>query len=482
MSNINSGVLCPDCGIEIISIEKYTSGQLCNSCSHRKAWALKKNETYVKYKDLTQKQQEKIIQQRTYNEHHRETKKQMMISNDNNENITDLDAIEYKVTTNSSNHKGGKRLYPDEVYDYIIQNASPLVSTQELYEQIIERWPEIAETFTKIKLGKYLYARSLPFRRLTDDEKNVIMAQARTKRSEKIEPIKEELNVKNNLETVNIELNGMSNTKQFEDVVNTSETEIEEDKLYDEEARFKPVIDEVNEVLNKKFDEVGCNLECNYSIQDYIDAFRILRFLVKNYKDVTQKRNDQWDIANKYQEDIVHTMENEISKPGDTYLQDKMHVLRDIRRGYELDKISVDHMKQFLSSMERRTNEFTTIIEFLEKQKSRKDTPKYVPNVDDSMIGKYDWVQSTNPSTTKLMQKPLLVTNSKQNKKAGNPVFIATCYLSGGGYGTFKKWTKEVSFPTQDEAQRAIDLELDTIKKKNKNIMISDFHLYRKNV
>lgn len=479
MSSLQSGILCPDCKTNTISIIKYDQGQICNSCLHRKVWAAKKNEPYVKFIDLTQEQQEKITHQRLYNEQYRE-KKQLLYDSDD---TSELNILEFKTVEedqDSNNKRTGRRKYPDELYDYIIQNASPEISTQELYNQIIEKWPNLAETFTKIKLGKYLYARNLPFRRLTDDEKLKIIEMTRSKKNSAIKD-----STDTSSEVVIKEVtNNESDSEEFVNNVDTVEHSICEINTsvdtYDEKARFDPIIAEVKAVLQKKFETVGCNMEYDFKIEDYIDAFKVLRFLVKNFSNIIQKRNDQYDIANNYQTDVIHEMENEISAPGDTYFQDKCHVLRNIRRNYELDTICIESMKPFLFSLSKRTAELTDIIEKLEKQKVRKDAPKYVPNVDETMINKYSWVSDTNPSTVKLMQKTLLSSNSKQNKKAGNPIYIASCYISGGGFGAFKKWTKEVSYPTREEAQRAVDLELDEIKRKNKNILITDFQLHKK--
>lgn len=479
--NESSGVLCPDCKVSIIDIDSYNSGQVCNSCKHRKIWSNKKGVPYIKYKDLSQNEQDKLLRRKLTGQSYYKRKKE---KDDSDKNLN------YQINSSSEvvkKHNTTRKFKP-EVYKYIKDIASESLSVRELREKILEKFPEIENELTYIFLHKTIYAKKLPFRRLTDEEKSNIFAEARSKVNKDlntdINKVKDIIN--NNTNTLINEVDNIYDKNNFIDdsnVVTISEISGITSKVteYKEEYRFEPIINEVKEVLNKKFKEVGCEIGYDFSVEDYIDAFKVLRFLINNFTTIVQKRNDQYDIANNYQTDVVHEMENEISAPGDTYMQDKCHVLRNIRRGYELDVNCINIMKLFLVSMSKRSAELTDIIDKLEKIKNRKDDPKYVPNVDDSMISKYKWAQSTNPSDTKIMDKSLLISNSKKNRRSGNPIFIATCYLSGGGYGVFKKWTKEVSFPTIEEAQKAIDIELENIKKKNKNIMISNFSIYKKN-
>ena len=172
-------------------------------------------------------------------------------------------------------------------------------------------------------------------------------------------------------------------------------------------------------------------------------------------------------------------MENVVLDPGNTYFQDKMHVLRDIRRDYEIDSKAIETMSNFLISLKNRTNDITSLINKLQKLKNaKKEDPAYIPNVDVNMINKYDWAKPSNLGP-KIVHKPLLVSNNKFNMKKGNPTFRATCYLSGNGVGTFKFWDKTYSYNTLEEATRAAKIDLDEIKSKNGGLLISDFQIHK---
>lgn len=328
--------------------------------------------------------------------------------------------------------KKGKKRFPDEVYQYVKEHASEDKTSTDLRTELVNIFG--GNVFAASELSTYMSVAKLPFKR-------------------KIKKSKE---------------------KSIESKEKTVEIKEIPEKI--PEDRFEPIEKEVTEILENKFKEMGCSLGYNLKIDNYIDAFKILRFLVNNYETIEKKRTDEWDIANAYQTDLIHEMENSISKPGDTYMQDKCHVLRSIRRDYEIDLECIRMMRPFLVSMNK---DLTPVIDNLEKIKKKNEDFKYVPSVDNTLVDKYDWAEAVNPSSN-LMQKNLLKTNSTRNMKKGLPVFVASCYISGAGYGTFKKWTKEVSYPTREEAENAIKIILDDIKKKNKNVLITDFNMYQK--
>lgn len=507
MEEENEGILCPDCMQHIISLEKFNQGLICLSCTHRKSWAERKGEPYIKFKDLQIEKQRAIIDNLAKEQEQKELQVQqkdldvnISLKEPEQENLFNIMNIEPVKEIKVVKNKPGTRLYPDGVYTYIKEHASPDLAVKDLYAQIISIWPEIENKLTKNILNKYLYSRKLPFRKLTDQEKSDLLVAAFSKNKEEKANKPKEINLQESISVENLEkpeeeifhipikdINqieaNIKNTKEelYSDLDPIEDFDNSECVEYSEEARFEPIIEEVTQILNDKFKEVGCAVGYDYTVDDYIKAFTILRYLINNYKLIEQKRNDQWDIANAYQQDIVHEIENVVSKPGDTYLQDKCHVLRDVRRGYEIDKTCIGLMKPFLTTLTARTSEITKLIEKLEVQKSKQDDFIYIPKVDMSLVEKYSWAHDSNSRPGKLVNKSVLKTNNKLNKKEGNPIFIASCFLSGGGFGVFKKWTKEVSYPTIEEAQRVVELELDDIKKKNKNILVTDFNIHQKN-
>ena len=55
---------------------------------------------------------------------------------------------------------------------------------------------------------------------------------------------------------------------------------------------------------------------------------------------------------NAYQSDALHEVENAILEDGNTYLSDKMHILRKYRRYYESDYKNVSILKPFLELLD----------------------------------------------------------------------------------------------------------------------------------
>ena len=83
---------------------------------------------------------------------------------------------------------------------------------------------------------------------------------------------------------------------------------------------------------------------------------------------------------NAYQSDIVHEQEHIIAQPGDTYLQDKLHILRKERRYYEHD-----------------TNDIgVNTDEYLLNQKLNELFNKEKKKIEDDNI-KYEQIEQTKP-------------------------------------------------------------------------------------
>lgn len=483
-------VICPDCKKNVISVSRYNSGKVCVSCTHRMAWAARKGEPYIKYKDLSKLEKQRITETKAKVSQAKLKRKLIKLS------IIDTSELDSKKTKG----KNGVFQVSMSVKDYIDKTADKDLSIRELYGKIIEHFNPIKLNLDVAGLQKYIHRKKLPFRKCTSEERQEILAKARAIRRTQLKEEKPQVNFTNinklkeeqpnnlgNIDNKSVdESDSVQNISSIEDInesdiISTSTIIRSENKYEDEyENRFKPIEVEVQSVLNKKFKEVGCELGYDFSVEDYINALIVLRYLINNYQDINSKRNDQWDIANRYQTDIVHEMEAVVSAPGDTYMQDKCHVLRNIRRKYELDKKAIEIMKPFLTAISNRSNEITSVLNKLKIVKESKDDLVYVPNVDTTMVDKYDWAKATNVSP-KLMQKSLLTSNNKFNRRKGDPIFKVSCYLSGNGYGTFKFWSKEYSYPTEEEADKVAKMELDNIKKRNGGLLVSNYKITKMN-
>ena len=119
----------------------------------------------------------------------------------------------------------------------------------------------------------------------------------------------------------------------------------------DEPERFIPIRAEVNSIMTKKFRSLSCSLSRDYDTADYVNMLDMLIYLVENGQTIINNRKNQQNIMNAYQSDLLHEMENAIAEPGDTYLSDKMHIVRNYRRHFEMDYKDVATLRQLRESL-----------------------------------------------------------------------------------------------------------------------------------
>lgn len=178
-----------------------------------------------------------------------------------------------------------------------------------------------------------------------------------------------------------------------------------------EPIRFEPVRAEVHSVFNDWFKDKNCSVERDFQTSDYIDMIGNLIYLAENVDYIIKARNDQHDIANCYQSDVLHEQENVVLEDGNTYLSDKMHVIRNCRRFIEYDSNNMNAMKPILKSI--NVSEFKRILAILQKYEENRKHPVFIPMIDKSMVDKYEWAKEGSADSGKLANKPILVTNNR---------------------------------------------------------------------
>ena len=130
-------------------------------------------------------------------------------------------------------------------------------------------------------------------------------------------------------------------------------------------------------------------------------------YLASNIDGLIKCRDAQFNIINNYQFDIVHEMENELAKEGDTYLQDKMYVMRDYRRYMEIDYVALKTLRPVLKLIRGMIHpnnpnnlddpkSISGCVKALKQTIQENAQPKFIPRVDVDMSKKYDWALNKN--------------------------------------------------------------------------------------
>ena len=233
-----------------------------------------------------------------------------------------------------------------------------------------------------------------------------------------------------------------------------------------QEDRYAPIRAEVEATAKKKFKELKCDLEINPTTDDYISALKSIRYLCGNLNRIETNRLNQHDVMSNFDDDVTHTIENEEPLPGDTYLLDKLKVVRNIRRYYEYDMQDMVALKEFINSIDIK--KLDVAIHRLETQKKNRNEAYYIPTVDMEMVDKYDWAIQGSPNADKNNKNILKTTTAKTKYTNQSRTFRATCDISGGPFGVFQKWIKDYRCNTQDDALVNAKKELASIIRQNR--------------
>lgn len=210
---------------------------------------------------------------------------------------------------------------------------------------------------------------------------------------------------------------------------------------------------EVLTTIQDKAKKLNCNTEKDYSTDTYIEVLEILKYLSTKRTTLQRTRLDQKDITQGYQEDVLHEIEFSESEPGNTYLQDKLKLIRGYRRYFEHDYEDLIIMEDLLSVID--TEKLSEVLTKLKsKRNARAGKYFYIPRVDNSMIQKYEWAKN-GQLNSKVVNRPLLTTADRLESRKMHQ-YIATCQVSGFGIGTFKDWKRVVTASDEKNAEEQV--------------------------
>ena len=393
--------LCPDCLLNYLESESEIHSGLCTSCSRRKRIMKTTGKEYKKFKDLSEEEKSKVLQNR-------------------------INLSKGRPKTVVKNTKN--LIYTASMIDVIKDMANDNITVKDLMEKIKSIYPE-----KNINIGNFtnIIARhNIP-------HKN----RSKKNKSEEI--------IVNNITEEKLENNRYDNIQQ--NVLNY-EKYLQKEDLTDEE-RLEPIEEEVTTVLYNKFKKDNCYNEIPYTTDDYIKMLEMLLNINEQKNTIVRNGVAQHRIMDLYEDDIVHETENILLPKGNTYLQDKLHVLRNKRRALEYNGGDISIMRAFLNTIDM--NALKNTIKNLKQEKENRVNFKYIPNVDETMIDKYNWCLATRENNYKALEPIVIpyVTSTSNNKEPKQlNTYRVSCQLSGAGFGAFKSYYKDYQAISQDIA------------------------------
>ena len=422
--------LCPDCLLNYLESESEIHSGLCTSCSRRKRIMKTTGKEYKKFKDLSEEEKSKVLQNR-------------------------INLSKGRPKTVVKNTKN--LIYTASMIDVIKDMANDNITVKDLMEKIKSIYPE-----KNINIGNFtnIIARhNIP-------HKN----RSKKNKSEEI--------IVNNITEEKLENNRYDNIQQ--NVLNY-EKYLQKEDLTDEE-RLEPIEEEVTTVLYNKFKKDNCYNEIPYTTDDYIKMLEMLLNINEQKNTIVRNGVAQHRIMDLYEDDIVHETENILLPKGNTYLQDKLHVLRNKRRALEYNGGDISIMREFLNTINMSALKNT--IKNLRQERESRVNFKYIPNVDETMIDKYNWCLATRENNYKALEPIVIpyVTSTSNNKEPKQlNTYRVSCQLSGAGFGAFKSYYKDYQAISQDIALSYGEQELEKMKKEKPGILIQNIDIHKIN-
>ena len=475
-------ILCPDCASNYISSKRFNEYGKCISCYRREIIAKTNNAPYVRYIDLPQEERDRLAHQRELNNKSYRLRKQKKkkVVNKKRDKVVD---VKEAVTITRKN-----QIYTQDIIDELKQIANENTSINELLQVIKEKYPE--KNFNVGNLNNIVRRHKLPY------------LQAKGKKSV------------TNTEEILVDNSNLGCNEDMTDVLSIDTVEAttepidlgvyEKPHIENEPERFKPIRAEIDGVLDKRFRNLGISVERDYTTDDYIKALDMLRYLKDNCDNIVKNRRSQQNVMNAYQSDMLHTIENVIADEGDTYLSDKMHIIRDYRRYFELDYKNVSTLRTIISKLD--LDDLSNAIRVLQKNKNYVDNPVFKPYVDTTMIDKYDWVQPLDASSSKssvsitkynpmgfaASARPVtrigMGTNTPPTSQLSSKLrkslhkFRVSCKLSGGGYGAFRTWYRDYECTNSVTALNYATNTLKQLATTHKGMIWTDLDVVELNV
>lgn len=474
-------ILCPDCEEEYITQERYDKYGICIACARRKTIADRSNIEYIKFKDLSEREKSdirhrRLLNQKSYKYRKSGEDKARRVEQEKiaEEKCNNTDPIpEVRITSRS--------IYTEDMMEYLIEIADRgQYTSTELFDKLKAKYPD--KPVTKGNFGNIISRHNIPhiIRRGRGSTTSLDVKNNNTHTDsitdivsniESLEQTKQDI-----IANINTELNSVSNKLMYESIKPT--VEIPEDEY---NKRFKPLEDEIDSVLQDKGEQLKCNVERTYNTDDYINMLDMLLYLAKNSESIINNRSTMHQLTNGYQSDMIHVLENEVAKPGDTSFSDKLHVLRNKRRLLEYDYNDMITLKRLLDTFNTELIENT--ISCLKTLRNNRNNFIFVPLVDDTMTDKYSWATKGDYKqvTPQLPQyrsnrRDVIVSNPRLLK------FRATCKLSGAGYGAFAPWHTDYSVTCREVAMDKAVKELRKLINSKPGLMYTDLEVHQINL
>lgn len=548
-------ILCPDCGLEFIT----TGKDRCKSCSTRKSNCNRNNKQYVPFINLTKEQQEIILNSRAHQKESRErcsqnlqrkkhytitseldslikvciqrrmtwrplldeihkisgyekmtqpTLKKLMLEyypeyfdqpvpqlvseEDKNKAIESKSSNRIKEVLVKEDKPKRTKIMADEIKEFINSIPTSEMYLEEVYEivKLTFNKPEL----TSLYLRNYLTKNKIPFKRYTKEERQQRMNDARLN--------KKSVQYESEQEIVHEEIPLMEFNKEEQILSPLSFEQIKADVSKNNEQklhRFKDIENEIDTVLNSNYEKYNCALANSFdmSTDKYLEMLNLLLYLAENFKVIFAKQVKQRDIMNAYQNDITHECENVELEDGNTYIQDKLHTLRNKRRDlcYNLEDLIV--LRDLLENVNK--NLIYRTISDLNQKKEIRANMVYKPLIDTNQLSKYDWAKEIDETSSKY-DKTILVSNTnmpsysnivyKQNKPVEIPtiqidpnkkctsVYRVSCHISGAGYGVYTRWSQDYQVNSEEQALNKANKVLADLKTKKPGILITDLEAH----
>ena len=463
-------ILCPDCELENISQKENLEWGKCKKCHLRELYYKRNKLNYIPFKLLSEKEQKNILRLRVNSA--RYANNQKVIKNEKEApKIEDIKTKPNKIVG-----------YTDDVINTLKDIVTDNMTLKEILYIIQNLYPQ-NEGFSisnlRYRLGKlgktykyedkYIYTHNL--NNNENKTSNLEVGEGVTIKGSDIisNIITTEANINNSIENAQDYLENMDITENSIDAIK----------------------EEVQGVINRKSKLLNCYVENNYTTEDYLNAINMLLYLKQNLNTVYTARRSQVDIFDAYQLDVLHECENVELAPGDTYIQDKLHILRQMRRAVKNDAEDLIMLKPLLALITDTTLE--TIKENFDKQIKLRNNVVYCPEVDVKMTKKYDWAKSStlaSGKTSRSIIKPTHTINDdasfnrslKPVKQLKNLKKFRILYkVSGGGQGAYKHLYKDISATSITQAREMGDKFINNLKAKNKDLLISDYNIIAQN-
>lgn len=195
---------------------------------------------------------------------------------------------------------------------------------------------------------------------------------------------------------------------------------------------YQPIIDEVNDVFNKKCEQLNVVADTTSHTEEIISALETL-IRYAQQKDILKRRvNDHEDILEEYRREVEHEIEIQPWSETDTYCQNKIKAIALKRRDIKYFKDDLSKMEPLLNSILTNIDGYTKTLNSLKYVKSQRDNAVYVPRVDTSMVDKYDWCVKGSAGSVRA-NTPILQTNARldrarqrRNGEVNNTTAVAT--------------------------------------------------------